>query len=201
MLRKLVLPLCLATAAATGCDDDATTSSEDGGSSDDATGELADAGLDGGDGGGDAGRGRLQSGTYAVSNVVKLEDGCLLKLEDGTFTSTELTNTGTEISVGRRYDATTDPSWTPAGYGLGKGPYSTATTATLSTSAHVRIAADGCEFDIARTSQITFIGDNSVAVDYTDQETNQNASCKASNGVPTQTCSSHYTFTLTREGT
>jgi hypothetical protein len=198
MLRKFVLPLCLATAI--GCDEDATTSG-DGGTDEEETSEVADASrFDGGGDASDGGRGRLQSGTYGVSNVMKLEDGCQLELEDGTFTSTELINTGTELSVGRRYDATTDPSWTPAGYGLGTGPYSTATTATLTTSAHVTIAADGCEFDTTRTSLITFIGENTVAVDYTDEESNHSAKCRAANGLPTQACTSHYTFELAREG-
>jgi hypothetical protein len=197
MLRKLVVPLCLAAALAGGCDDDATTG-DDGGTDDDALGELGDASTR--RDGGDAGRGRLQSGTYAVSNVVRLEDGCNLQLEDGTFTSTELINTGTELSVGRRYDETTDPAWSPAGYGLGTGPYTTSTTATLTTRAHVTIS-DGCEFDVVRTSQITFTGENTVGVDYTDQESSQNARCRTADGLPTESCTSHYTFDLTKEDT
>lgn len=200
MLRKLILPLCLAAAVSTACDEDDTTTDENSASADDGGVNTGDGGFARDGGGIDGGRGRLQSGTYSVSNVVELEDECQLQLDDGTFTSTELVNTGTELSIGRRYDETTDPSWTPAGYGLGSGPYTTSTTATLTTSTHVRIAADGCEFDVERTTLVTFTGENSVSVDYTDDETNHNERCRASSGLPTEDCTSHYTFDLVREG-
>jgi len=160
----------------------------------------ADAGVED-DVFGDAGSGeaRLQSGTYEVSNIVKISDGCNLTLEDGTFETTELLNTGTELAIGRKYDGTTDPIWDPPGYGLGSGRYTTPTTATLRANARVDIDDGACEFDTSRTSEVTFIGNDAVRVEYTDEEMNHSARCRA-NGLPSETCTSSYTFELRRRG-
>jgi len=189
MLKKGFAALAFVALVVAGCGGDTT----DGGG---GTGGTGGSGGEGGSGGNDLAGAHLQSGTYAVSNVVKVSDGCLLALEDGTFTSTQVVNTMTALSIGKKYDSTTDPVWTPEGYGLGSGPYSTSSTATLTVSSHSKITDDGCEFDFMRTTNVTFTGNNAVSVDFTDTETNHNASCTAANMEPTADCTSHYTFDL-----
>jgi hypothetical protein len=188
------------------CGDDDTSPDGDGGTEPHQDAALHDASstidaTTGHDAGDASTGGRLQSGTYSASNIVKLSDDCKLALEDGSFMTTELINTQTELSIGKKYDSTTDPMWTPAGYGLGTGPYTTATTATLNVNnVHVKITDDGCEYDVTRVTKVTFTGDNAVSIDYTDTETNQNAKCTAALGYPTSTCTSHYTFDLKKQG-
>lgn len=200
MLRTSFLSLAVSGAVLAGCggDENGDDGGADGGA--DAHITITDGSVEGGSNSdaGDAAVAHLQSGTYNVSSVVKVTDGCGLTLEDGTFTTLQLSNTGTELSLGKRYDDTTDPKWTPAGYGLGTGPWTTSTTTTLMSSAHVKITDDGCEFDVVRTTHVTFTGNNAVSIDYTDTEQNQTAACKAAAGESTAMCTSHYTFNLTR---
>lgn len=176
-----------------GCPSDDDSSGDDGGVAGSAAGSSA--GGSGGAAAGSGSSGKLQSGTYDVSNVQKISDGCGLALEDGSFTSTELVNTGTKLSIGKKYDSSTDPQWSPSGYGLGTGEYTSATTATLTVTTHSKIS-DGCEFDLTRTTKVTYTGDNAVSVDFTDEESNQNSKCSEDNFESTKDCTSHYKFDL-----
>jgi hypothetical protein len=189
MLKKGFAALAFAALVVAGCGGDTT----DGGA---GSGGSGGGGGSGGSAGNDLAGAHLQSGTYTVSNVVKVSDDCKLTLEDGTFTSTQVVNTQTALSIGKKYDNTTDPIWNPAGYGLGSGPYTTSSTATLTVSTHSKITDDGCEFDLVRTTNVTFTGNNAVSVDFTDTETNHSAMCTVANGEPTTNCTSHYTFDL-----
>ncbi|HEY2733749.1 MAG TPA: hypothetical protein VGI70_07175, partial [Polyangiales bacterium] len=103
---------------------------------------------------------------------------------------------GTKLSIGKKYDNTTDPSWDPAGYGLGTGDYTTTTTATLTVTTHAKISDDGCEFDTTRTTKVMYTGDDAVSIDYTDKEMNQNSKCSKDNFESTSSCTSEYTFDL-----
>jgi hypothetical protein len=177
MLKNtLIALLAVATLAIAGCGGDGTT--DDGGTGDDLAGT------------------KLQSGTYTASNIVKMTDGCGFTLEDGTFTTTQVTNVQNMLSVGKKYDDTTNPIWNPAGYGEGSGPYTTPTTATLTVTTHAKITDDGCEFDVARSSDIVFVGNNAITVDFTAAETNHNTKCLVANGEVITDCTSHYTFKL-----
>ncbi len=202
MLRTSFLSLAVSGAVLAGCGGDENEGDGGADSGTDAHVAITDGSVEGGSNSdaaaGDAAVAHLQSGTYNVSNVVKVTDGCGLALEDGTFKTLQLANTGTELSLGTKYDDTTDPKWNPAGYGLGTGPWTTSTTTTLMSSAHVKITDDGCEFDVARTTHVTFTGNNAVSIDYTDTEQSQTMACKAANGESTATCTSQYTFNLTR---
>lgn len=190
MRSKYLLPLVLAAAAMSACGDD---------SSDDEVGDgavRADAGRDGSvaDGGGiDSGQqsGLLQPGTYALSNIVRIQDGCELTLEDGTQPPLPLDNTGATFSLGNRYDSTTSPSFDPPGFALGSGPYATSTTANLTVNARVNVGG-GCQFNVVRTTKMTYTGNNMISVDYTNVETNHTAACDIDD------CTSHYTFNMSR---
>jgi hypothetical protein len=210
MLKRCFLSVAIAGAALAGCGGDDSTNGDaavvdNGGSGGAVSGHGGSGGAASGHGGsggsagssaGSSGGGRLESGTYTVSNVAKIKDECGLTLDDGTFKSTELVNTGTKLSIGKSYDTTTDPSWDPAGYGLGTGDYTTATTATLTVSTHEKISDDGCEFDLKRSTKVTYTGDDAVSIDYSDEEMNQNSKCKTDNLESTKDCTSEYTFDL-----
>ncbi len=140
----------------------------------------------------------LMAGTYNVSNIKKLSDGCGLVFEgdanNPALATLALVNTGTMLSLGRMYDGTTDPKYNPPGYSAGTGPYTDATHATLTTTAQVTLA-DGCTDSMTRTSMATFTGNNQMSVDFTDSEMGQTG-CSAANGESTMACTSHYTFDL-----
>ena len=161
---------------------------------DDEGGDEGDAGVTS-DAGSDAGGGSLRSGTYAFSNVMPMGDGCELELE-GSPRPIPLVNTGTEIALGNRYDSTTETKFTPAGYSFGSGGYSTPTTANLSVSVHVDFEGDTCEWDVMRTSLISYTGTDMISVDMTEVRSNITPACDLGTS-----CTSRYTFTLTRQGT
>jgi len=175
-MRSLVLVGALCVSA---CDDDATD-------------DLGDLGGIGGAGTGGAGseeEGELQSGTYQVSNLQEVSNGCQLDLSG--FTSTPIDNTGTTISIGE----TRGPSdgYNPEIHLQGSGEWVTSTEANLTASTHVTI--EDCEFDLERTSQVTYTGRNAVSVNFTHTESNHTEGC--GNEVPSP-CTSQYTFDLTR---
>lgn len=185
MLMKSVLGLSFVAFAMIGCGgDDTTTPTND---------DLAVVGND------LAGT-KLQSGSYTVSSLVKVSDGCGLDFEgsvqgDSPLATLQLLNTGTMLSLGNKYDSTTTPAWNPAAYSAGTGPYSDSTHATLSTDTMVDLG-DGCTYTTTRTTLATFTGNNMMSIDFTDVETNQSAGCTAANGESTTMCTSHYTFNL-----
>jgi len=188
MRSKYLLPLAIVLAAQAACSDD---ESDDFGDSGLRDGSVADAGtLDSGQ------SGTLQPGLYSYSNIVKIEDGCDIALEDPQFVPLPipLDNRGTSISLGTFRDSTTNPSFDPPGYALGSGQYSTSTMANLSVNARVEDDEDGCEFNVRRTTVITYTGTDMVSVNYTNQESNHTSEC----GAPAGGCTSRYTFTLTR---
>jgi hypothetical protein len=198
--------VCLAIASVlfVGCGGDDDDAGSDSGVSHGGSGGSKVGGSGGSNTGGTGGSSsgdRLESGTYDASNVEKISDGCNLTLEDGSFTSTEIINTGTQLSIGKKYDSTTSPQWDPAGYGLGSGDYTTSTTATLTVTAHATDTDDGCEWDVDRTTKVTFTGNDAVSIDYTDKESNQNSKCSADAGESTSECTSHYTFDLKKQET
>jgi hypothetical protein len=145
---------------------------------------------------------RLQAGTYNVTNLVMVADGCGLVFEGDAannidpLATLQVTNTGTMLSLGNKFDSTSDPKWSPAGYSGGTGVYTDATHATLTTQATATLA-DGCTYDLTRTSTATFTGMNMLSVDFTDVETNYDAATCAADMPPmTPPCTSHYTFDL-----
>lgn len=157
----------------------------------DDTGGTDDAGATGNDLAG----ARLESGTYNVTNVQKITDECGLDLVNNSgFMTTQVVNTGDMLSIGRKYDSTTEPSFTPPGYAQGSGVYTTATTASLTVTSHVKYAEDGCEFDTTHNSAVTFVGMNHVTIDFTAVNSNGNKAC-TDGGLPAS-CSSHFTFEL-----
>lgn len=199
MLHKHSRSLALLLGLCVACGGDDDTEDADGSVQSDG-GNRADAGDAGRtDGGIDAGTGDvLQSGTYNVSSVSRLSDGCGLKLESG-FTTLEVLNTdGLTISMGRKFTASTDPAWTPEGYALGSGPWLTARTTTLMAAARNKFTEANvtCEFDVQRTTKLVYTAPNTVTVDYTDVESNPSSGCASLN--VTSNCTSQYTFTLSK---
>jgi hypothetical protein len=212
MLQKCFLPLALLGAiAAVGCGDDETDDSGDGGTvRDGGAGDGGAVVLDGSVDGG--GGGTLQSGVYNTSALVEESDGCDLDLLEalalgptGRFDTHELRNTGTVLSLGRFSDTLpAGVTWTPPGYALGTGTYTTPTTATLTTTTKQRFdegpaGADAmdCEYDLVRTSAVTYTGVNAISVVFTENNSNFSAGC-APAGYPTMACTSTYRFNLTK---
>ena len=144
----------------------------------------------------------LQAGTYTVSNIVKISDGCGLVFEGDAanmidpLMTLQVTNTGTMLSLGTKFDSTTTPAWSPAGYSAGTGAYTDSTHATLTSMATVTLP-DMCTFTTNRTTMATFTGNNKLSVDFTDVESNYDAT-KCTSDMPPMTppCTSHYTFDL-----
>jgi hypothetical protein len=188
MLNRTLIAFSFAALLAGGCGggDDTTTIT---------TQDLSTTGAD-------LAGAHLQAGTYTVSNIVKLSDGCGLVFEgDATnmidpLATLQVTNTGTMLSLGNKYDSTTTPAYSPAGYSAGTGTYTDASHATLTTTATVTLP-DTCTYQTMRTTAATFTGNNKLSVDFTDVESNYDATKCASDMPPmTPPCTSHYTFDL-----
>jgi hypothetical protein len=189
MFNRSLIAFSIVALAAVGCGggDDTTTVT---------TGDMATAG------GADLAGAHLQSGTYNVSNIVKISDGCGLVFEGDAannimpLMTLQLANTGTMLSLGNKFDSTTTPQWNPAGYSAGTGTYTDATHATLTSMATVTLP-DMCTFTTMRTTMATFTGMNMMSIDFTDVESNYDATKCASDMPPmTPPCTSHYTFNL-----
>ncbi|HEY1585046.1 MAG TPA: hypothetical protein VGH63_05110, partial [Polyangia bacterium] len=108
----------------------------------------------------------------------------------------QVTNTGTMLSLGNKFDTTTTPAWSPAGYSAGTGAYTDSTHATLTSTATVTLP-DNCTFTTTRTTNATFTGNNALSVDFTDVESTYDATTCANDMPPmTPPCTSQYTFDL-----
>ncbi|HWE27127.1 MAG TPA: hypothetical protein VHB97_03950, partial [Polyangia bacterium] len=108
MLNRTLLALWLGVLVLPGCGGDDTTSV--------TTDDLSTTGAD-------LAGAHLQSGMYAVSNIVKVSDGCGLGLESG-FGPVLVTNTQSMLSIGNACMTTgTIPTCNPAGYLEGTGAY------------------------------------------------------------------------------
>jgi hypothetical protein len=187
MFNRSLIAFSLVALAAAGCggaDDTTSVTTEDM-----ATGaDLAGA--------------HLQSGTYNVSNIVKISDGCGLVFEGDAanqiapLATLQITNTGTMLSLGSKFDTSTTPAWNPPGYSAGSGGYTDTTHATLTSTATVTLP-DTCTYQTVRTSMATFTGNNKLSVDFTDVESMYDAA-KCTSDMPPMTppCTSHYTFDL-----
>lgn len=154
------------------------------------------SGVDGGGGGlPNLAGAHLQSGTYTISAATAVSDGCMLGAPSGT---TQVTNTGTMLSIGKMYDSTTSPQFNPPGYGLGTGPYTSSTTATLM-GTETATFSDNCSETRTDTTSVTFTGMNTLMVDWTHVESNVNATTciDPTMDPPAAGCTSHFTFTLT----
>jgi hypothetical protein len=136
----------------------------------------------------------LQSGTYNISAATAVNDGCMLGVPMGT---TQVTNTGTMLSLGKKYDSTTTPQFNPPGYGLGTGAYTSSTTATLTGSEMVTFT-DGCTETRSDTTTVTFTGMNMLMVDWQHTESNVSATTctDTMNDPPVAGCMSEFKFTL-----
>ena len=141
---------------------------------------------------------RLQSGMYAVSNIVKATDGCGLTLESG-FGPVMVTNTGELLTIGNACNATSSNlTCKPSGYLEGSGMYTDPSHATLTFDTTATLP-DGCTYNKRVTTQATFTGMNQLHADYTDVEDNYDpVMCNAAvDPIPmTQPCTSEYTFDL-----
>jgi len=188
MLKQSLLGLSIAALTLAGCGgaDDTTSVTEQ---------DMTTLGAD-------LAGAHLQSGSYNVSTIVKVSDGCGLVFEGDTanqipaLATLQVTNTGTMLSLGTMYGAATDPIYNPPGYAGGSGTYTDASHATLSLSTTVTLA-DGCTYTKMVTTATTFTGMNALTVDFTDTESNYNATtCAADMPPQTPTCTSHYTFAL-----
>ena len=189
MFNRSLVALWFAVLLAPGCGGDDTTIVE--------TGDMTVLGAD-------LAGAHLQPGTYNVTNIMKISDGCGLAFEGDTTTTPvtpplmtlQVTNTGTMLSLGNKFDSTTTPAWSPAGYSAGTGTYTDATHATLTSMATVTLP-DTCTFTTMRTTNATFTGMNKLSVDFTDVESSYDAT-KCANDMPPMTppCTSHYTFDL-----
>jgi hypothetical protein len=154
-------------------------------------------GTDGGGGGTvDLMGARLMGGTYTISGLTAVSDSCMLM---GSLpTTTQVTNNGMTLSIGKKYDSTTEPQFNPPGYGLGTGPYTTSSTATL-TGTEMATFSDGCTETRTDTSNVEFTGTNTLTVDWVHQETNVDATkcTDPTMDPPTAGCTSEFKFTLT----
>lgn len=185
MFNRILIAFSLVALAAAGC----------GGADDTTTVTTGDMAM-----GADLAGAHLMAGTYNVSNIVKVSDGCGLIFEgdamNPALATLQLANTGTMLSLGNKYDTTTTPQYNPPGYSAGTGPYTDATHATLTTTATVTLP-DTCTYQIMRTTVATFTGNNKMSVDFTDVESMYDATKCASDMPPmTPPCTSHYTFDL-----
>ena len=186
MFTRSLIALWLGVIVMPGCGGDDTTIVE--------TGDMTAVGAD-------LAGAHLMAGTYNVTNIVKVTDGCGLVFEGNSaqmiapLATLQVTNTGTMLSLGTMYGASTDPVYNPPGYSAGTGTYTDSTHATLTLNTMVTLA-DMCSYTMMRTTMATFTGNNKLSVDFTDNESAQNTKCTAANGEPTMACTSHYTFDL-----
>jgi len=139
---------------------------------------------------------KVVSGPYAVSSVTKVSDGCQLGLESG-FTSIQVTNNGQgHLSLGTQcMSSGALPNCNPAVFSNGEGDFTDSfhvtTTATTVVSAD---APAGCTYTRTRTNVVTVTANNSLHVEFTEDESNIN---QTACGFNMATCQSKYTFNAT----
>jgi hypothetical protein len=135
----------------------------------------------------------LQNGQYAVSSPTTVSDGCMIAPIATMF---QVTNTGTNLSLGNYYSGSTTPMFNPPAYALGTGPYTSATMATTTNTGITVTLSDGCTFMRSDTTNFTFTGTNAANVDWKHTEMGYGTTCTAADKAPTDPCTSEFTFTI-----
>ena len=142
---------------------------------------------------GDLGGFVVQSGTYAVSNATTVRDGCKISPVPAMM---PVFSDGIMLSIGQHYDPSSAPqAFSPAGYTLGSGRYTSATMAMLLLATTVTLS-DGCMFSRDDTTQVTILGSNMMSVDWTHRRSGYSSSCVTSDEAPTDPCVSEFKFNL-----
>lgn len=141
---------------------------------------------------------KVQSGSYNVSNIVKVSDGCMMGLEmAGTFTSIQVTNDGQgHLSLGTMCMSTGNPpTCNPAVYSNGQGMFTDSYHATTTATTMVTADSGGvCTYNRTRNNSVTVTANNTLQIDFTNSDTTIAAGCTLPPPNP-NTCTSHYTYT------
>jgi hypothetical protein len=188
MLKKMALTFAaLSAVALVGC-----------GGGDDTTGGSED--MAGGGGAGDMAMPvyKVQSGTYAVSAIVSVEDSCMQGLTSSNFTTLQVTNDGAgNLSLGDlRTPTSSVPQYDPQAYSQGTGMFTDLYHATTTMTTHVTATTDGtCTYDLTRTNVVTVKADNTLGIDFMQARSNVASACTPVN----TSCTSHYTYTVTKQ--
>jgi hypothetical protein len=144
---------------------------------------------------------KVQSGSYMIKNLTKVSDACGLALENPAtvppFTSVQVTNNGQgHLSLGTMcMSSGNPPTCTPAVYSLGEGDFTSSYNVTTMATTNVSYdASGGCKADRTRTNVVTVTANNSLHIEFTEDESNiTTTGC----GVTFTTCQSKYTFDAT----
>jgi hypothetical protein len=132
-------------------------------------------------------RPQLVNGTYYLSSVTPIADGCQINLPNN-FAMPVMADRKGNVSLGKLLGPSDNPSFTPAGYQFGSGQFNDALHATTAVTA--RVTVQPCSFDLTRTLNITAIDDRHLSVEMTST---------GSNGVGCAwgaTCMSSFTFRM-----
>jgi len=141
---------------------------------------------------------KVQSGTYAVSNLVSVEDSCMQGLTPSNYTTLQVTNDGSgNLSLGDLHTPTgAVPQYNPQAYSQGTGTFSDLYHATTTMTTHVTATTDGtCTYDLTRTNTVTVTANNTLNIDFTQARSNVASACDPVN----TSCTSHYTYTVTKQ--
>jgi hypothetical protein len=140
---------------------------------------------------------KVEKGTYAVSNIVKVSDSCMQNLTSANFTMLNVNNDGSgHLSLGDVHTPTGPvPQYNPEAYSQGTGMFTGLYNATTTMTTHVTATSDGlCAYDLTRTNSVTVTADNTLDIAYMQSQTNHLPDCQP----VTDDCTSQYTYTLTK---
>jgi hypothetical protein len=136
---------------------------------------------------------KVQSGSYAVSNLTKVNDACMIDLAGSGFTSIMVTNDGMgNLKLGSLRGPTDNPpAFNPAGYTNGEGTFTDSYHATTTLTTMVKADTSGsCTYNLTRTNMVTVTANNKLHVEFKEDESNISAGC----GFTGTTCTSQYTY-------
>jgi hypothetical protein len=140
----------------------------------------------------------LQSGDYAVSNIMPRTDGCNKQLSTSTFPTllVQLGGTagaGAQIMLGTLRGPIDTPSYSPSVYSQGTGTFSDDFHVTTKMATHFSYDSTGtCVFDLSRQNDVTVTGNNQMHLEFVENESNISPGCR----LTTPNCTSSYAYDL-----
>jgi hypothetical protein len=145
---------------------------------------------------GDLGLFKIESGSYAVSNLDDGGDGCALALDSGSFATLAVRNDGQgDVDLGDYRSTASFPNFVPGAYTGGSGHFSDGTHGMTETQTHV-VADDGmtpCNYDLTLTTVLSVTAADRLHVALTHRD----SAISACTTPPGPSCTSSWSFDLT----
>jgi len=134
----------------------------------------------------------MASGTYAVTNLTAMDDGCRLALDGSTggyhLVTTAVTTDGHSLALGD-----VNSKFTPPVHAQGQGSFSDDTHATTTMSSTFAAPDGTCSYTLSVSTREMVVGNNAMTVELTQSESSRTAGCVPAVGAA---CTSTWTFSI-----